>query len=142
MMDGVPADTDATRATTRRIRFLLDNHRLTVPEAARLLEMRPQVLQEVLDGLALPSDGLLKKISKHFGVDRAFLLGVDESSEPPAEETSDDSGDPPTSTGSRTLDVRTLATRYQALLELLIEREVITAAEYHEQITDVESRHR
>ncbi|MEM7165891.1 MAG: hypothetical protein AAF581_10525 [Planctomycetota bacterium] len=142
-MDGTPANKEAIRGViSRRIRFLLENHRLTVPQAATLLEMRARLLQEVLDGQTLPTDMMLEKVSAHFGVPLTFLRGGD--SEPEAsEESVPDLYAAPERTGSTPpakLTLRTLATRHQALVELLIKNGVLTAADYNALIAEVDKR--
>lgn len=144
-MDGTPVDKEAQRAViSRRIRFLLENHRLTVPQAATLLEMRGKLLQEVLDGQALPTDMMLEKISAHFEVDRAFLSGGDAAPRPSEEESVPDLFATNVRAGAATppakLTLRALAIRQQALIELLIKKGTLTAAEYHACIAEIEKR--
>lgn len=158
------------RAAVRRIRFLLENNRLPVHRAAELMGVRKSVLQDVLDRKNQPTEELLRKIAAYFDVELEFICGAEESvsspgasasaskgptstpkkaspeartlgkATPAGSSSARSKGSPKKSSRGTKLNTRSLASRHQALLELLLEKRVITAAEYHARIEEVENR--
>lgn len=131
------------KRAVRRIQFLLDNNRLSVHEAAVRLSVRQPVLQAVLDGRSLPTEALLRKIAAYFEIDFEFLSS--DGREPEIEPAPRASSAPAAAAdksppASSKLDLRTLAIRHQALLETLVKKGLISAAEYRLQVEEVQSR--
>lgn len=137
----------------RKLQFLIDTNHVTIPQVADTIGVPTSILQQVLDGVSHPTESLIRKCADYFGVTFEFITGQEtttpEAASPahgrarpmrePKSVTTDKSDD---SKSKGTLNVRTLATRHQALLELMIEKGLITAREYQEQVKVVEGRQR
>ncbi|MFN0059443.1 MAG: helix-turn-helix domain-containing protein [Planctomycetota bacterium] len=75
----------------RRMRFLVETNHLTVQRLAEIIGVGRVSLQEVLDGRAQPSAGLLNKVAQHFGVPPEFFtstqsMALKPRANPPAQE--------------------------------------------------------
>ena len=141
----------------RKLQFLIDTNHVTVPQVANTIGVPVQTLQQVLDGAAHPSESPVRKCADYFGVTFEFITGQEVTAPeaaPPAHGRAKRSRDTKSTKASAatdplddgkskgTLNVRTLATRHQALLELLIQKGLITAREYQDQVKIVEDRQR
>ncbi len=145
-----------SKKTIRKIQFLIDANHVTVPQVADTIGVPHRTLQDVLDGIAHASEGLIRKCADYFGVTLEFITGQEApapKAAPPAHgrATPWDGGKTavrasatpaPTEKPLGALNVRTVATRHQALVELLIEKGIISARDYHEKVRKVEGRTR
>ena len=150
-----PTSWDYSGHAVKKIQFLIDANHVTVPQVADTIGMPHKALLDVLDGISHPTESVLRRCADYFGVTFEFITGQ----EAPAKggKSSGSTGARPRSAGgsapraggrerpapeapSPTLNVRTIATRFQALVELLIEKGVISAREYHERVKKVEER--
>ena len=57
----------------RKIRFLIDAHHETVPGLARGIGVLPNTIQDVLDGQAFPSRALVRRIAERFSLPVEFF---------------------------------------------------------------------
>ncbi len=150
--------------TVRKLQFLIDTHHVTVQMLADSIGVPHKTLFEVLDGVALPTEGFIRKCAEYFEVPLEFVSGQGTSSkskegvtksrspQKTARASKEAKGTGRTRSSQRTpsrrsqeqasesLNVRTLAIRHQALLELLIEKRVLTPQEYHDQVKRIEER--
>lgn len=136
-------------SVARKIRFLMETNHFTVPFVAEELGVTRATLQDVLDERREPTKALLDKIARYFSVPKHFFGEVVEAPAPAVPDPLDFGPVKPATSAkagsSKTarraaLDLRGLATRYQALVELLVARGVFTAAEYRAQVEQVEER--
>ncbi len=142
------------REILRKLQFLISTNNVTAQQLARTTGLSQKNVQEILDGVSLPTESMLRKCADFFGVTLEFVMGKDDgkgakqtaprshssgskSGAPPAGQTS-----PKAAAPSGPLNLRTIATRHQALIELLIEKRVITAREYHDMVQKIEGRGR
>lgn len=150
----------APRTIVRKMHFLIETNRRTVHQVAAGLDITSKSLQDVLDGVSHPTEGLIEKFAKFFGVSIGFITGQEPAKPGPARSgpsgrrTPSSSsparprpGTPPSSSRGRTPAPANggnvlLATRIQALVELLVEKGIITAREYSERVQQVEQRNR
>ena len=136
----------------RKLQFLIDTNHVTIPQVADTIGVPTAVLQQVLDGVSHPTESLIRKCADYFGVTFEFITGQEtttpEAAAPahgrarPIRESKPNVEKSEDSKSKGTLNVRTLATRHQALLELMIEKGLITARDYQEQVKVVEGRQR
>ena len=135
------------REAVKKIQFLITTNHATIPQLADAIGVQQSALQDVVDGLSFPTEAMIRRCAKHFGVKASFITGEEE----PRDERPGSSsarkggsrGSKPGSSASRnSLNVRTVATRHQALVELLIEKGVIQTREYQEKVAQVEGRQR
>ncbi len=137
--------------TIRKIQFLVDTNHVTVSQVADTIGVPRSTLQDVLDGIAHASESLVRKCADYFGVTMEFITGI----EAPAKKAAPLAHGRATSWGTTpapaapvpekvagSLNVRTLATRHQALVELLIEKGIVSARDYHDLVRKVEERSR
>ena len=139
----VPTSPQPNRtALGRKLRFLLETHHLTVPRLAEILTIRRQTLQQMVDGKADAARHNLISIAKHFGVEADYFDDVkhDKSESAGSETRSGSTRSKKRAEPAESLTLKTLAVRYQGLVELLIEKGVFSAAEYNEHIRCVEDR--
>ena len=128
----------------RKIQFLVTTHRTTLQDLAGALNVRREILQEIIDGRAPPTPAILDAMAGHFGVTSDFFL--DSEVRPrPEEEAQQESPAKKTTTRLRgktrsISGVKALAVRHQALLEALISKGILSPADYHEHILQVEQR--
>ncbi len=126
----------------RKIHFLVNTHRTTVQDLAAALNVRREVLQDIIDGRMQPPSSLLEAMASHFGVTPDFFRF----SEPLPKKTATGQDFPVKATPrqknkSRSLGgMKALAVRHQALLEALISTGILSAADYHQHILKVEQR--
>ncbi len=136
-------------AVARKLRFLMETQHLTVPGLAERLSIRRQSLQQIVDAKADPPRHTLVDLAKYFGVDNDYFDDV--KAEKPAKADSSANtrgharGRPSPAPARRTeapegLTLKTLAVRYQGLVELMIQKGVFSASEYHDHIKAVEDR--
>lgn len=138
------------QAVVKKVQFLIDANHETVPAVARAIGVTQLILQDVLDGNSDISPSLVARLARHFQVDEFFLTGVvavrgvekkqpDPISEvnPAVEEGNEQPGE---ISVPETLNLKMLAVRHQALVELMIEKKVFTSAEYHSSILDIQQR--
>ncbi|HIC23604.1 MAG: hypothetical protein COB10_03785 [Planctomycetota bacterium] len=132
------------KEVVRKIRFLIDTHHETVPGLARGVGVLPDTIQDVLDGQSLPSSALVRRIAQRFALPVEFFSSevsrdprpkrsvsskgkaVSQKSEPNPESAA---------TGSQH-EVRL----QKALVELLIQKGVISADEWNARIRLVTRR--
>ncbi len=150
--------------TVRKLQFLIDTHHVTVQMLADSIGVPHKNLFDVLDGVALPTEGFIRKCAEYFKVPLEFITGQEAPTESKdggkksrrsqnsgrdskrvqgAERTRSSQRRPSRGQRTRTpesLNVRKLAIRHQALLELLIEKRVLTPQEYHDQVKRIEER--
>lgn len=131
----------------RKIRFLLETHHYTVPFVAEELGITRASLQEVLDERREPTSSLLSKLSVYFSVPKDFFGGIATQDPAAVIDPLLDFDAPPAKSSaggkaakSKPLDLRGLALRYQALIELLVAKGIFTAADYRNQVEQVEGR--
>lgn len=136
-------------SVARKIRFLMETNHFTVPFVAEELGVTRATLQDVLDERREPTKALLEKIARYFSVPKNFFGEVVEAPAPavadpldfgPVKPAAPAKGGNSKTARRAALDLRGLATRYQALVELLVARGVFTAAEYRAQVEQVEER--
>ncbi len=151
-------------STGHKIGFLIETNHLTVPNLAQAISVSASALQEVVDGQALASEVLVKKICEHLKVHESFFAhdGQQAAASPSPSErrpSSDGKDDSPSSStewdplfhtlegfssadssSSGVLTLKALAARHQALVELLVLKGVISGTDYRESIYRVEQR--
>ena len=144
----VPVDY-SPQAVIKKIQFLINANHETVPAVARAIGVTQVALQDVLDGNSIVSQPVISRIANHFRVDDQFLTGVPAvdvrgtSPENPLPGKNLGSKNPVTPGGVSTvptLNLKMLAVRHQALLELCLEKGVFTTEVYHSRIGEVEKR--
>lgn len=164
----MPDPVSRAKFISRKLRFLMDTHRLTVPQLASSVDVKRMSLQEIVDGRAEPSESVLRRLANYFDLQVSYFV-----QDEPAERSdelneldamldfssssssgrSKSSGRPaPSSSGARSgrsapkkpttdaLTLKGLAVRYQSLVEILVAKGVMTAAEYRDKVAEVETR--
>ena len=151
----------------KKLRFLIDANHETVPRMAESMGISRETLLDVLDGVVHPTESFVRKCADHFGVSYEFMTGQETPRKSAGAKGRSPGGapaeggavaerrpaTPPTAAASgddargearptATLTVRTVATRVQALVELLVEKGVMTPREYQEKVREVEDRAR
>ena len=134
-------------ALARKIRFLMETQHVTVPQLAERLGIRRSTIQDIVDRKAEASTNTLRQIAHYFGVDLDYFeeSGVEPEGPVPSlkpNRAATTAAAKEKAKEPEPLTLRTLAIRYQGLVELLVEKGVFTAAEYHDHIKRVENRHR
>ena len=135
------------REAVKKIQFLISTNHVTVPQLAHEIGVQHRTLQDVVDGLSFPTEAMVRRCAKYFGVKESFITGEEAASTERSGSSSSRKGGsrgskPGSSASKSSLNVRTVATRHQALVELLIEKGVIQAREYQEKVAQVEGRQR
>ena len=147
-------DSPLGEAIHRKLRFLVTTHHVTLPDLADYLATDVGVLHDILDGRTLPSRGMLEALAERFEVSPEFfgLPGPQE-----VEALTQAAGAPARTPRRRARrrslkkgksrrssvslrPTQTLAVRHQALLEVLIQKRALTAAEYHQRVREIEER--
>jgi len=155
------------RAIVRKLQFLLDTNHVTVMAIAERTGIPKKLIQDILDGASLPTEAMLRKFADFFGVTLEFILGRDDGGSASrgsgatrsssAARTSPGKGSAGIGKGSAgtakgapvpgkrtktagSLNIRAIATRHQALVELLVEKGMISARDYHEMVQKIEKR--
>lgn len=162
----------------RKLQFLISTHRVTMLDLADAIGVKKRALQDMIDGLTVPSPTMIEAICKHFGVSSGFFDGStvakrgaaksEESKKPAAKSHSGAAPASPAAAAAAAAkkslpapakkkvrnepkaavspghappeSFQALAVRHQALLEALLEKGVISPADYHKQIQIVERR--
>ncbi len=106
---------------------------------AELIGVSRKSIEDVVDERSLPTPTLLKKVAKHFGVQESFFTA--EGSERTSDSETSSKGlshearkSNPATKKQESLTLKTLASRYQSLVELMVEKGVFSAAEYNQKI--------
>lgn len=136
----MPASDAQLERLSRKLRFLLSNERLTVPMLAEYLEVSRSTLQHVVDGKSMPPDALLRRLSNHFGVPESFFMGTGDSTAVKKNKGRTRAGGKSSKKKKPVLNLKAVATRHQALVELLVSKGLIKASEYQEAIQKTEDR--
>lgn len=139
--------TSESKEVVRKIRFLIDAHHETVPGLAKGVGVLPETIQDVLDGQCHPSSALVRRIADRFSLPLEFFTGeVAFDIEPKRKKSgkakqsravspkSKSAPAPGTRKKSRTTGTKELASLQQSLIELLIQKGVISADEWNARI--------
>ena len=130
------------REAVKKIQFLITTNHVTIPQLAHAIGVQQRALQDVVDGLAFPTEAMVRRCADYFGVKPHFITGEEDPARTPRPGSAGMRKGPPGRASRNTLNIRTVATRHQALVELLIEKGVITARDYQEKVAQVEVRKR
>ena len=133
-----------SKEVVRKIRFLIDTHHETVPGLARGVGVLPNTIQDVLDGQSLPSSALIRRIAQRFSLPMDFFSSEVSRAPRPrrsvrnkSKAVSRKSEPNPVSVATGAQDEVLLQ---KALIELLIQKGVISADEWNARIRLVTRR--
>ncbi|MEC9476887.1 MAG: hypothetical protein VX764_07625 [Planctomycetota bacterium] len=139
--------TSESKEVVRKIRFLIDAHHETVPGLAKGVGVLPETIQDVLDGQCHPSGALVRRIAERFSLPVEFFTGeVSFDIDPKRKKSgkaersrvvspkSKSTPAPVTRKKTRTTGTKEIASLQQSLIELLIQKGVISADEWNARI--------
>ncbi|MEM7261003.1 MAG: helix-turn-helix transcriptional regulator [Planctomycetota bacterium] len=139
----------------RKLRFLLETHHTTVSELASIVDVRRETIQDLVDGTADARASTLQSIARYFEVGDEYFDGAKAEGEAAPTSEADlmrkgarnSSGNARNATrpaapakSAEALSLKTLAVRYQGLIELMLEKGVVTPAELNEKMREVDAR--
>ena len=133
---------------SKKIRFLLQTQGVPYARAAEYLGLTNEHFQDIIDGMEVPSGRIIRGLAELCGVKTEFLTGereaaarTDETNASPREEGSRaQTTSEARRKAKRPLSLKDLALRFQALVECLVEKELLTAAEIKQKTAEVEER--
>ncbi|MAW76988.1 MAG: hypothetical protein CMJ95_06290 [Planctomycetes bacterium] len=144
--------TSESKEVVRKIRFLIDAHHETVPGLAKGVGVMPETIQDVLDGQSLPSGALIRRIADRFSLPIDFFtteVSFDMKSKQKVRSTrAAKTANPrrsssPSAQGKKkspSVGAQDGALLQQALIELLIQKGVISADEWNARIRLVDRK--
>ena len=141
--------TSEPEQVVRKIRFLIDAHHETVPGLAKGVGVLPDTIQDVLDGQSLPSSALVRRIAERFSLPLDFFSSEACRAPKPkravrkkgsAASQAQPSTQAPRENKSAVNGTQDESLLQQALIELLIQKGVISADEWNARVRLVARR--
>ena len=124
---------------SKKIRFILQTRGISYSEAAERLGLVRDHFQDILDGREVPTPRIIRILAEVCNVKPDFFTGKSEA--PGADDTASANSKPEDVTKTRGgSTLKDLALRYQALVECLVEHEVITASQLKEKVEALSAR--
>ena len=129
----------------KKVRFLLGTQGISCSQAAEQLGIPDDHFQEIVDGHAVPTQRLLQKLADLCGVKPEFLTGKKEASSGRAAVQSEASvhraqPEPARAERKGARPLPSLAVRFEALLECLFDRRILTPLDYKRKLGEVARR--